>query len=111
MKIRTIQKSQLKREVEKLKNKRLITLTAMVYGLNYHLLYQFDEKGTIFILKMIFPKSKNHVESIINIFPSANIMERELHDLFGIEFDGNPNMDHKLFLADDWKEKPPRRDV
>jgi len=111
MKVRKIIKGNLLNEVEKLrKNKRLIAVTATVEGNDYNLFYQFDDKNGIYILKIIFSKKENHIASIINIFPSANIMERELHDLFGIEFDGNPNMSHKLFLAEDWEDKPPRSD-
>ena len=110
MKKRKITKSSLKKEVAKLRNKRLITVTAMVEGKEYIVLYQFDGKE-IFMLELRFPKKKNHVDSIVDIFPGADLMERELHDLFGIEFDGNPNMEHKLFLAEDWEEGPPRRDA
>jgi len=108
MKVKKIQKSKLKEEVKKLRSKRLIALTAMVEGNEYVVLYQFDDKD-IFMLELRFPKKENHVSSITDIFPGADIMERELHDLFGIEFEGNPNMDHKLFLDDDWKKGPPRR--
>ncbi|MBL7100503.1 MAG: NADH-quinone oxidoreductase subunit C [Nanoarchaeota archaeon] len=110
MKVRKIQKNRLKSEVKNLRNKRLITITAMSEGKEYVVLYQFDDKE-LFILELRFPKKENHVDSIIDIFPGANIMEQELHDLFGIEFKGNPNMDHKLFLAEDWEEGPPRRDT
>lgn len=110
MQIRNIQKSSLKKEVKKLRNKRLITLTAMSEGEYYIVLYQFDGKDKLLTLGLNFPKKENQVDSIIDIFPGADIMEQELHDLFGIEFKGNPNMDHHLFLAEDWKEGPPRRD-
>ena len=43
----------------------------------------------------------------MDIFPSADYYEREIHDFFGVEFEGNPKLHLKLFLADDWKEKPP----
>lgn len=109
MKVRNIVKSSLKEEVEKLRNKRLIALTAMVEGEEYVVLYQFDDKD-LFVLELRFPKKENHVDSITDIFPGADIMEREIHDLFGIEFEGNINMVHKLFLADDWEAGPPRRD-
>lgn len=109
MKIKKIQKSSLKSEVRKLRDKRLITITAMSEGKDYIVFYQFDGKD-LFMLELKFPKKDHHVDSIVDIFPGADIMERELHDLFGIEFKGNPNMDHKLFLSDDWKGHP-RRDT
>jgi len=110
MKVKKVQKNRLKSEIKKLRNKRLIAVTAMSEGKDFVVLYQFDEKD-LFMLEIRFPKKDNHLDSITDVFPGADIMERELHDLFGIEFDGNPNMDHKLFLADDWEEGPPRRDT
>lgn len=111
MKVKKVTKNSLKSEVKKLRNKRLIALTAMVEGEEYIVLYQFDEPNSLFMLELRFPKKEHHVDSIADIFPGADIMERELHDLFGIEFDGNSNMEHKLFLAEDWKKGPPRRKV
>lgn len=108
MKVKKVTKNKLKEEVGKLRNKRLIALTAMIERDEYVVLYQFDDED-LFMLELRFPKKENHVDSVTEFFPGADIMERELHDLFGIEFDGNPNMEHKLFLADDWKAGPPRR--
>lgn len=110
MEIKKVQKNKLKNEVKKLRKKRLITITAMSKGKDYIVMYQFDDKN-LFILELKFPKKENHIDSITDIFPGADIMERELHDLFGIEFKGNPNMDHHLFLSEDWKKSPPRRDT
>ncbi|MBU4502026.1 MAG: NADH-quinone oxidoreductase subunit C [Nanoarchaeota archaeon] len=110
MKLKKITKKQLRNEAKKLRSRRLITISAQVIGNENHLFYHFDDNKEVISLELVFPKSENHVDSIIKIFPNANIFERELHDLFGIEFDGNPNMDHHLFLADEWKEGPPRRD-
>ena len=110
MKISKTEKSRLKDEIKRLRDKRLIAITAMSEGTDYIVLYQFDDKD-LFMLELRFPKKDRHVDSIADIFPGADIMERELHDLFGIEFIGNPNMEHKLFLAEDWKRGPPRRNT
>lgn len=47
------------------------------------------------------------VSSVGSVWPSAQIHERELHELFGVQFDGNPNLS-ELFL-EDWEEMPPFR--
>jgi len=52
-------------------------------------------------------KNKPIIPTIIDIFPNAEIYEREIHDFFGIEFKGNPRLHEKLFLPDTWKNKPP----
>ncbi len=110
MQIAKIKKSALKKEVQKLRTKRLITISATVEGKDFVLFYQFNDPKDVIMLALKFPKKENQVDSIIQIFPGANIMEREIHDLFGIDFEGNPNMNKRLFLADEWEEKAPRRD-
>jgi len=49
------------------------------------------------------------VPSISDIFPGANWYEREVFDLFGIQFDGHPNLT-RLMMPDDWQGHPLRRD-
>ena len=110
MKIRKISKKLLLNQAKSLRSKRLITISATIEGEECNLFYQFHQNDQLFMLKLTFPKEEHHVPSIIKIFPNANIYEREIHDLFGIEFEGNPNLDHHLFLSDKWDAGPPRRD-
>jgi NADH-quinone oxidoreductase subunit C len=49
------------------------------------------------------------VPSIVEVFPGANWYERELFDLFGINFEGHPNMT-RMMMPDDWEGHPLRRD-
>lgn len=93
------------KEIQKMKNERLIAISAIDEKKSFHILYHFDGKK-FETLKLIVPKKK-HVPSIMFMFPSAEIYEREIHDFFGIEFEGNPNLHEKLFLPEDWKGKPP----
>jgi NADH-quinone oxidoreductase subunit C len=43
----------------------------------------------------------------LNLWPQAQAYERELHEMFGIEFTGNPDLS-PLFLHN-WQDKPPLR--
>ncbi len=43
-------------------------------------------------LKIFFPIDDAKVPTITNIFSTANWMEREAYDFFGIKFTGHPNM-------------------
>ena len=49
------------------------------------------------------------VPSLIPIFPGAGWPERELYDLFGIVFDGHPDL-RRLMMPDDWEGHPLRKD-
>ncbi|ADC65853.1 NADH-quinone oxidoreductase, B subunit [Ferroglobus placidus DSM 10642] len=48
--------------------------------------------------------------SLIEVWPSADYLERELHELFGVWFEGNPWMGRKFLLAPDTPETPLRKD-
>lgn len=49
------------------------------------------------------------VPSITPQWPAANFLEREVYDLFGIEFDGHPNL-RKIHTPEDLEGHPLRKD-
>lgn len=68
------------------------------------ILYHFshDPSGIVLSLRaMIKDKNDPHVDTITTITKSAWWIERELHELFGIEFNGNTDL-RPLLLPDDW---------
>jgi NADH-quinone oxidoreductase subunit C len=52
---------------------------------------------------------KPHVPSVTSIYPTADWLEREAYDMFGIVFDGHPNLT-RILMPDDWEGFPQRKD-
>ncbi|MEK8131695.1 NADH-quinone oxidoreductase subunit C [Paenibacillus filicis] len=49
------------------------------------------------------------IPSVTSIWPTANWNEREIYDLFGIDFPGHPDL-RRIMMADDWAGHPLRKD-
>ena len=70
------------------------------------MLYHFakDDAGIVVSLRtMIKDKSDPHIDTITSITRSAWWIEREIHELFGVHFNGNSDL-RPLLLPDDWPE-------
>ena len=53
--------------------------------------------------------TKNEIESVSHIFDSAIADEKEIFDLFGINFIGNPEL-KRLYMPEGWKGNPLKKD-
>jgi NADH:ubiquinone oxidoreductase subunit C len=51
-----------------------------------------DEPATQFSLRTWVPNEDLHIDTLSGVFPPANMGEREVYDLFGVVFDGHPDM-------------------
>jgi NADH-quinone oxidoreductase subunit C len=77
------------------------------FQLSYHLLsHSYKERIR---LRVMLDEADPSVESITSLWPAANFYEREVFDLFGIRFEGHPNL-RRIMLPDDWQGHPLRKD-
>ncbi len=70
------------------------------------ILYHFtlEDINLLISLRVKLDKSKKlEIDSLIPVFEGANWIEREMHELLGINFKGHPDL-RKLLLSDDWPE-------
>lgn len=49
------------------------------------------------------------IPSLVPTYPGANFFEREIYDMFGITFDGHPDMT-RILMPDEWEGYPLRKD-
>ena len=60
-------------------------------------------------LKVRVPGTNPRVPTLSGVWMSANWAEREAYDLYGIEFDGHPDL-RRILMPDDWEGFPMRKD-
>ena len=72
-----------------------------------YVLYSFPKNERTRVKTKI--KDGDHVTSAVAIWETANWLEREVFDMFGIVFDGHPGL-KRILLPDEWKGHPLRKD-
>jgi NADH-quinone oxidoreductase subunit C len=72
-------------------------------GFEIHYHFSMDSTGLILNLHVILDRNNPEVESLSNMFNASNWIEREMHELFGINFLNHPNQD-KLISEGNWAE-------
>src|SRR5689334_23435135 len=73
----------------------------------YHL--HSIERNERLRLKCRLPGGNPAIESVTSVWRSANWYEREVFDLFGIQFPGHPDL-RRIMMPDDWEGHPLRKD-
>ena len=77
------------------------------FQLTYHILsHAFKQRIRI---KAWVSGDSAAIDSITSVFPGANFYEREVFDLFGIRFEGHPNL-RRIMMPEEWVGHPLRKD-
>jgi NADH-quinone oxidoreductase subunit C len=91
---------------------------ASVHGVDYYpeeprlgVLYELLDMETV---DRITVKARLHTEdpridSVVDLFPTANHQEREVYDMFGVVFEGHPDL-RRILMPEDYEGWPQRRD-
>ena len=77
---------------------RFIIASALHTKRGFEIFYHFsyDKTGLILNLHVTLDQAKPEVESLSNLFSATNWIEREMHELFGIDFLNHPNLEQLL---------------
>jgi len=67
-----------------------------------------DLKRLVVSLKIHLSRENPSLPSLTQVWESANFFERETYEMFGVNFEGHPNLS-KLLLQDNWDGPPPLR--
>jgi NADH-quinone oxidoreductase subunit C len=89
-------------------------------GVDYLHLEEVERFGIVYLLysyltnrrirvKTFVPEDKLQVKTITTLWKSADWMEREIYDMFGIKFEGHPDL-RRILNADYFKYHPLRKD-
>lgn len=78
---------------------------------DFEVIYTFNSltKGIQYMLKVIAPRTNPVIPTLTGIYRSANWLEREVFDMYGITFEGHPDL-RRILLPSDWSGFPLRKD-
>ena len=90
---------------------RLGMVTAVDRAEQFEMVYRLQSRSlsTAVFLKTRIDRQVASVNSLCGLWPAANWQEREVFDLFGIEFLGHPDP-RRILMPEDWPGWPLRKD-
>jgi NADH/F420H2 dehydrogenase subunit C len=85
--------------------------TAVDRGDHFDMVYRLRSRTMQVGMFLKCPVSREdaRIASLTDLWPAANWHEREVYDLFGITFEGHPDL-RRIFLPEDWHGHPLRKD-
>jgi NADH-quinone oxidoreductase subunit C len=94
------------------------TMLASLHGVDYYpeeprlgVLYEMLDMKRVdrISVKARVSIDEPHIPSVVELFPSADFQEREVYDMFGVVFDGHPDL-RRILMPEDYEGYPQRRD-
>ncbi len=94
------------------------TFLASLHGVDYYpeeprlgVLYELldMERPDRISVKVRLPSDDPKLDSVVELFPGAEFPEREVFDMFGVVFDGHPDL-RRILMPEDYEGFPQRRD-
>ena len=73
----------------------------------FYILYSFARNERLRVKAMIADGAKP--ATAVGVHPGANWLEREVFDMFGIQFEGHPDM-RRILMPEEWEGFPLRKD-
>jgi NADH-quinone oxidoreductase subunit C len=67
------------------------------------------DEGTRVRVRAQVPESDPTVPTLFGLYPGTEAMEREAYDMFGVVFEGHPDLT-RILMPDDWEGHPLRKD-
>ena len=74
----------------------------------YHL-YSMEKKHGPVALKVRVPRDNSHQPSVVSVWRGAEYQEREAYDLYGVIYDGHPDL-RRILMWDGFDGHPMRKD-
>jgi NADH-quinone oxidoreductase subunit C len=94
------------------------TMLASLHGVDYYpdeprlgVLYEMLDMTRVdrISVKVRVPTDQPQVSSVVELFPGAEFPEREAYDMFGVVFEGHPDL-RRILMPEDFEGHPQRRD-
>ncbi len=88
---------------------RVSAISGVDVGKNIEVIYHVFSEDYYVSIRVLLPKSKPEIKTVTGIYPGANMFERELAEMLGVEVLEHPNM-KGLFLNESSPKTPLRKD-
>ncbi len=94
------------------------TMLASLHGVDYYpdeprlgVLYEMLDRKRVdrISVKARVSTEDPRIDSVVELFPGADFPEREVYDMFGVVFDGHPDL-RRILMPEDYEGHPQRRD-